>query len=71
MLVVMLNFHFKLYLLTDMIFICSSGLIFMFVKTDVQLHPNSESIPLLIDEVSILTVLMLKVEANSPCFSQG
>ncbi|XP_040904333.1 transmembrane protein 144b [Toxotes jaculatrix] len=26
-----------------------SGLIFLFVKTDVELHPNSESIPLLID----------------------
>uniref|UniRef100_A0A3B4T6U2 Transmembrane protein 144b n=1 Tax=Seriola dumerili TaxID=41447 RepID=A0A3B4T6U2_SERDU len=26
-----------------------SGLIFFFVKTDVELHPNSESIPLLID----------------------
>ncbi|KAM7417220.1 hypothetical protein PAMA_017050 [Pampus argenteus] len=27
----------------------SSGLIFFFVKTDVELHPDSESIPLLID----------------------
>ena len=35
--------------------VCSSGLIFFFVKTDVELHPNSESIPLLIDRVSILT----------------
>uniref|UniRef100_A0A3B4YRA4 Transmembrane protein 144b n=1 Tax=Seriola lalandi dorsalis TaxID=1841481 RepID=A0A3B4YRA4_SERLL len=31
-----------------------SGLIFFFVKTDVELHPNSESIPLLIDRVSAL-----------------
>ncbi|KAI3351458.1 hypothetical protein L3Q82_020312 [Scortum barcoo] len=28
-----------------------SGLIFFFVRTDVELHPNSESIPLLIDRV--------------------
>ncbi|XP_068571314.1 transmembrane protein 144b [Cebidichthys violaceus] len=29
-----------------------SGLIFLFVKTDVELHPNSESIPLLLDRRS-------------------
>lgn len=40
--------------MTDMTFVfCSSGLIFFFVKTDVALHPNSESIPLLLDRVSI------------------
>uniref|UniRef100_A0A3Q3MQW7 Transmembrane protein 144 n=1 Tax=Mastacembelus armatus TaxID=205130 RepID=A0A3Q3MQW7_9TELE len=32
-----------------------SGLIFFFVKTDVELHPDSDSMPLLIDRVSTLT----------------
>uniref|UniRef100_A0A3P8UUD8 Transmembrane protein 144b n=1 Tax=Cynoglossus semilaevis TaxID=244447 RepID=A0A3P8UUD8_CYNSE len=34
----------------------SSGLIVFFVKADVELHPNDESIPLLIDRVSQLLV---------------
>lgn len=40
--------------MTDIYCVCFSCLIFFFVKTDVDLHPNSESIPLLIDRVSIL-----------------
>lgn len=32
----------------------SSGLIFFFVKTDVELHPGLDSIPLLIDRVSAI-----------------
>uniref|UniRef100_A0A3B5A0P8 Transmembrane protein 144 n=1 Tax=Stegastes partitus TaxID=144197 RepID=A0A3B5A0P8_9TELE len=35
-----------------------SGLIFFFVKVNVELHPNAESIPLLIDGVSILSCLL-------------
>uniref|UniRef100_A0A8C2XH46 Transmembrane protein 144 n=1 Tax=Cyclopterus lumpus TaxID=8103 RepID=A0A8C2XH46_CYCLU len=35
-----------------------SGLIFFFVKTDVDLHPSSESIPLLLDRVSCLLAVV-------------
>lgn len=46
---------FSLLQLTDMTFVfCSSGLIFFFVRTNVELHPVSESLPLLIDRVSAL-----------------
>lgn len=66
----------------DMLFLfCPfcSGLIFFFVKSDVELHPNPESIPLLIDRVSTLIGcwsvsflnLTLKANLNSPMFIQG
>lgn len=38
--------------------ICFSGLILVFVRPNVELHPNSESIPLLIDRVSVSIVLI-------------
>lgn len=38
--------------------ICCSGLILFFVRSDVELHPDSESIPLLIDRVSISIALI-------------
>lgn len=46
---------FSSFQLTDMTFVfSSSGLIVFFVRTNVELHPDSESIPLLIDRVSVL-----------------
>lgn len=36
-----------------------SGLSFFFVRSDVELHRNSESTPLLIDRVSVLIVLFI------------
>uniref|UniRef100_A0A3Q3W966 Uncharacterized protein n=1 Tax=Mola mola TaxID=94237 RepID=A0A3Q3W966_MOLML len=48
-----------------------SGLIFFFVRSDVELHPNSESTPLLIDRVSVLIVLFIylfiKLSSKSGC----
>lgn len=45
--------------------ICCSGLILFFVRSDVELHPNSESITLLIDRVSILIAFIFHLFLRS------
>lgn len=56
--------HFQHHLRWRDVCICFSGLILVFVRPNVDLHPNSESIPLLIDRVSVLIVLI------SPLFTK-
>lgn len=50
--------HFQHHLRWHDVCICFSGLILVFVRPNMELHPNSESIPLLIDRVSVLIVLI-------------